>query len=104
MKKYIKENQVYTVQEGSELEVQLMADGFEEFVEDGSELETPKAIKNLILKTPGIYVAEGEFVELEQNYADQVNKDLKQTFPDVAAVLELVEDVSTQSEQADATE
>lgn len=63
-----------------------------------------KAIKNLILKTPGIYVAEGEFVELEQNYANQVNKDLKQTFPDVAAVLELVEDVSTQSEQADATE
>jgi hypothetical protein len=63
-----------------------------------------KAIKNLILKTPGIYVKEGEFVELEQNYADQVNKDLKQTFTDVAAVLELVEDVSTQSEQADATE
>ncbi len=39
MKKYIKENQVYTVQEGSELEVQLMADGFEELVEDGGELE-----------------------------------------------------------------
>ncbi|UJD17991.1 hypothetical protein MissD_0034 [Streptococcus phage MissD] len=39
MKKYIKENQVYTVQEGSELEVQLMADGFEELVEEGSELE-----------------------------------------------------------------
>ena len=63
-----------------------------------------KAIKNLILKTPGVYAKEGEFVELEPNYADQVNKDLKQTFPDVAAVLELVEDVSTQSEQADATE
>lgn len=63
-----------------------------------------KAIKNLILKTPGIYAKEGEFVELEPNYADQVNKNLKQTFPDVAAVLELVEDVSTQSEQADATE
>ena len=63
-----------------------------------------KAIKNLILKAPGIYVIEGEFVELEPNYADQVNKDLKQTFPDVAAVLELVEDVSTQSKQADATE
>ena len=63
-----------------------------------------KAIKNLILKTPGIYAKEGEFVELEPNYADQVNKDLKQTFPDVATVLELVEDVSTQSEQADATE
>ena len=60
-----------------------------------------KAIKNLILKTPGIYVTEGEFVELEQNYADQVNKDLKQTFPDVDAVLELVEDVPTQFEQAE---
>ena len=46
MKKYIKENQVYTVQEGSELEVQLMEDGFEEFVEDGSELETPKETKD----------------------------------------------------------
>ena len=60
-----------------------------------------KAIKNLILKTPGIYVTEGEFVELEPNYTDQVNKDLKQTFPDVNAVLELVEDVPTQFEQAE---
>lgn len=60
-----------------------------------------KAIKNLILKTPGIYAKEGEFVELEQNYADQVNKDLKQTFPDVDAVLELVEDVPTQFEQVE---
>ena len=60
-----------------------------------------KAIKNLILKTPGIYVKEGEFVELEPNYADQVNKDLKRTFPDVDAVLELVEDVPTQFEQAE---
>lgn len=46
MKKYIKENQVYTVQEGSELEVQLMADGFEELVEDGGEFETPKETKD----------------------------------------------------------
>ena len=54
MKKYIKENQVYTVQEGSELEVQLRADGFEELVEDGfeelvedgGELETPKETKD----------------------------------------------------------
>ena len=60
-----------------------------------------KAIKNLILKTPGIYATEGEFVELEHNYADQVNKDLKQTFPDVDAVLELVEDVPTQFKQAE---
>ena len=34
------------VQEGSELEVQLMADGFEELVEDGGELETPKETKD----------------------------------------------------------
>lgn len=60
-----------------------------------------KAIKNLILKTPGVYAKEGEFVELEPNYADRVNKDLKQTFPDVDAVLELVEDVPTQFEQAE---
>ncbi|HEM4137340.1 TPA: hypothetical protein U1W51_000907 [Streptococcus suis] len=46
-----------------------------------------KANKNLTLKTPGIYVAEGEIVELEPVYAEQVNKDLKLTFPDVDAVL-----------------
>ena len=46
-----------------------------------------KANKNLTLKTPGIYVAEGEVVELEPTYAEQVNKDLKLTFPDVKAVL-----------------
>ena len=50
-----------------------------------------KANKNLTLKTPGIYVAEGEVVELEPTYAEQVNKDLKLTFPDIDAVLELVE-------------
>jgi hypothetical protein len=42
MKKYIKENQVYTVQEGSDLEAQLLLDGFEEFVEAE---EKPKAKK-----------------------------------------------------------
>lgn len=46
MKKYEKDNQVYTVQEGSELEVQLIADGFEELVGDGGELETPTETKN----------------------------------------------------------
>lgn len=40
MKKYIKENQVYTVQEGSELEVQLIADGFE--VLEEKKPKTPK--------------------------------------------------------------
>ncbi|WP_449454607.1 hypothetical protein [Streptococcus suis] len=56
-----------------------------------------KATENLTLKTPGIYVAEGEVVELEPAYAEQVNKDLKSTFPDVDAVLELVEDIKPAS-------
>lgn len=34
MKKYEKANQVYTVQEGSLLEAQLVADGFEEVVNE----------------------------------------------------------------------
>lgn len=38
MKKYEKLNQVYTVQEGSLLEAQLAADGFEEVIDEG-ELE-----------------------------------------------------------------
>ena len=54
-----------------------------------------KATKNLTLKTPGIELKEGEIVELEQDYAEQVNKDLKLSFPDVDAVLELVEDTKT---------
>lgn len=35
MKKYEKLNQVYTVQEGSLLESQLVADGFEEVIDEG---------------------------------------------------------------------
>lgn len=46
-----------------------------------------KAIKNLILSTPDIYVTEGRVVELEPAYAEKVNNDLKLTFPDVDAVL-----------------
>ncbi|MGQ4031714.1 hypothetical protein ACTGJ4_08175 [Streptococcus suis] len=48
MKKYIKENQVYTVQEGSELEVQLIADGFEELVEDTKSDLIKLKIKELV--------------------------------------------------------
>lgn len=39
MRKYEKMNQVYTVQEGSLLEAQLVADGFEEVIEDGQIAE-----------------------------------------------------------------
>ncbi len=63
-----------------------------------------KAIKNLDLKTPGIYANQGDVVELNPEYADQVNADLKQAFPDVDAVLELVEETKPQarSKKADA--
>jgi len=62
-----------------------------------------KAIKNLTLTTPGIYVTEGKVVDLEPDYAEQVNKDLKLTFPDVDAVLELVEETkpAQRSKKAD---
>ena len=46
MKKYIKENQVYTVQEGSELEVQLIADDFEVLEEEEKKPKAPKKPKN----------------------------------------------------------
>lgn len=42
MKKYFKENQVYSVQEGSILEVQLISNGFEEVVETESQLKGKK--------------------------------------------------------------
>lgn len=45
MKQYIKENQVYTVQEGSELEVQLIADGFEVLEEEEKKPKAPKKSK-----------------------------------------------------------
>ena len=41
MKKYEKINQVYTVQEGSELEIQLIADGFEEKKEEEDPVSNP---------------------------------------------------------------
>ena len=41
MKKYEKDNQVYTVQEGSELEIQLIADGFKEKKEDEDPVSNP---------------------------------------------------------------
>lgn len=50
-----------------------------------------KAAINLTLKTPGIDVQAGEVVELAPDYAEQVNKDLKMTFPDVPAVLVAVD-------------
>ena len=50
MKKYEKLNQVYTVQEGSLLEAQLVADGFEEVIDEG-ELEELLATHQLAALT-----------------------------------------------------
>ena len=42
MKKYFKENQVYSVQEGSDLEAQLIYNGFEEVVETENKTKGKK--------------------------------------------------------------
>lgn len=46
-----------------------------------------KATKNLVFQSLGKAVIVGEIIELEPDYAEKVNKDLKLTFPDVEAVL-----------------
>ncbi|HFU3980840.1 TPA: hypothetical protein ACGOZ5_001459 [Streptococcus suis] len=72
MKKYIKQNQVYTVQEGSELEVQLIADGFEELVED-----TKTDLSKLKIK---------ELIEIAQSHDLEVPNNVKK--PEVLELLE----------------
>lgn len=51
MRKYEKGNQVYTVQEGSLLEAQLIADGFEEVIEDAqiSEILATHSLSDMTL-------------------------------------------------------
>lgn len=51
MRKYEKMNQVYTVQEGSLLEAQLIADGFEEVIENGqiAEILATRSISDMTL-------------------------------------------------------
>lgn len=46
-----------------------------------------KATKNLVFQSLDKGVIVDETIELEDEYAEQVNKDLKLTFPDVDAVL-----------------
>lgn len=53
-----------------------------------------KATKNLVFKKLGQSVIVDETIELEKDYADEVNKSLKLTFPDVSAVLVAVDDAS----------
>ncbi|MGT2969115.1 hypothetical protein [Streptococcus azizii] len=46
-----------------------------------------KATKNLVFQSLGKAVIVDEVIDLEPDYAEKVNKDLKLTFPDVEAVL-----------------
>lgn len=67
-----------------------------------------KAQKNIYFTSLDKDVAAGETIDLDQEYADAVNADLKPVFPDVEAVLVPVEDEedkpkkSTRSSKADA--
>lgn len=46
-----------------------------------------KATKNLVFKSLDKGVIVDEVIDLEPDYAEKVNRDLKLTFPDVEAVL-----------------
>lgn len=46
-----------------------------------------KATKNLFFKSLNKDVIVGEVIELEKDYADNINADLASAFPDVQAVL-----------------
>ncbi len=59
-----------------------------------------KATKNLVFKSLGKGVIVGEVIDLDPDYAKQVNADLKLSFPDVAAVLVAVDETV---EDADGT-
>lgn len=66
-----------------------------------------KAQKNIYFTSLDKDVAAGETIDLDQEYADAVNADLKPVFPDVEAVLVPVEDEdkpkkATRASKADA--
>lgn len=70
-----------------------------------------KATKNLVFQKLDKAVIVDEVIELETDYAEKVNKDLKLTFPDVAAVLVSVDEAveekpkkTTRKKKADDTE
>lgn len=50
-----------------------------------------KATKNLFFEQLNMDVIVNEIIELDEDYAKEVNKKLKNAFPDVKNVLELVD-------------
>jgi poly(A) polymerase Pap1 len=58
-----------------------------------------KATKNLFFKSLNKDVIVGEIIELEKEYADKVNADLANVFPDTDLVLEPLEKVVEEQEE-----
>ena len=70
-----------------------------------------RAVKNLVFSKLDKSVIVDETIELEKDYADEVNNSLKLTFPDVEAVLVAVDETieekpkkTTRKKKADAAE
>lgn len=61
-----------------------------------------KATKNLFFGELNKDVIVGDIVELDEDYAKEVNKKLKNAFPDVKNVLELVDKNGTLEPEEDA--
>lgn len=61
-----------------------------------------RATKNLLFENLNKGVIVGDIIELEEDYAKEVNKKLKNAFPDVKDVLELVDKNGTLEPEMDA--
>lgn len=61
-----------------------------------------RATKNLLFESLNKGVIVGDIIELEEDYAKEVNKKLKNAFPDVKNVLELVDKNGTLEPEEDA--
>ena len=60
-----------------------------------------RATKNLLFESLNKGVIVGDIIELEEDYAKEVNKKLKNAFPDVKNVLELVDKNGTLEPEED---
>lgn len=61
-----------------------------------------RATKNLLFENLNKGLIVGDIIELEEDYAKEVNKKLKNAFPDVKNVLELVDKNGTLEPEEDA--
>ncbi len=61
-----------------------------------------RATKNILFENLNKGVIVGDIIELEEDYAKEVNKKLKNAFPDVKNVLELVDKNGTLELEEDA--